>query len=145
MSCITFSVILETVEGSEICLKFLGSDLVPFLYRGLSFTTLQCFGKWESLMDKLQIWVIGMMNILGPSFKIHQISYQFRQLCLCRSFFEDSRYIWFELFEKLMPDLIPNFSVAVLSSCTKSFARFEKNFLNMSDIVNRSNVNPFLP
>ena len=41
-SCITF---LKTIGRSEIGLKFLGSVLVPFLYKGLSLATLQSFGK----------------------------------------------------------------------------------------------------
>ena len=32
---------------------------------GLNFATLQSFRKWDNLMDKLQIWVIGMVNIRG--------------------------------------------------------------------------------
>ena len=68
-SCITFSKILETIGRSEIGLKFLGSVLVPFLYKGLSLATLQSFGKWDSLMDKLQICVMGMPNTSTPFFK----------------------------------------------------------------------------
>ena len=68
-SCITFSKILETIGRSEIGLKFLGSVLVPFLYKGLSLATLQSFGKWDSLIDKLQMCVMGMPNKLAPFFK----------------------------------------------------------------------------
>ena len=42
---IIFSKILETIGRSKIGLKFLGSVLVPFLYKGLSLATLQSFGK----------------------------------------------------------------------------------------------------
>ena len=55
--------ILEAIGRSEIGLKFWWSVLVPFLYKGLSFATLQSFGKWDSLMDKLQICVMRMTNI----------------------------------------------------------------------------------
>ena len=44
-SCITFSIILETVGRSEIGLKFSWAVLVPFLYRGLSFANLQSIVK----------------------------------------------------------------------------------------------------
>ena len=37
--------VLETIGRSRIGLKFLGPVLVPFLYKGLSFATLQSFGK----------------------------------------------------------------------------------------------------
>ena len=65
----SFSKVLETIGRSRIGLKFLGSVLIPFLYKGLSFATLQSFGKWDSLMDKLQICIMGMANPLTPFFK----------------------------------------------------------------------------
>ena len=68
-SCILFSIILETIGRRKIHLKFLASALVPFLYRSLSFATLQSFRKWETLMHKFQIWVKNMVNISTPSFK----------------------------------------------------------------------------
>ena len=42
---LTFSIVLETIGRREIGLKFLGSVLVPFLQRGLSFATSQSLGK----------------------------------------------------------------------------------------------------
>ena len=68
-SCITFSKILEKIGRSDIGLKFLRSVVVPFVYKGLSFATLQSFGKWDSLMDKLQICVMGMVNTPATAFK----------------------------------------------------------------------------
>ena len=43
--CITFSKILETIGRSEIDLKFLGSVLVPFLYKGLSLAIYSLSGS----------------------------------------------------------------------------------------------------
>ena len=68
-SCITFSIVLETIGRSEIDLNFLGSVLLLFLDRGLGFASLQSFGKSDSLMDRLQICVMGMTNTSAPSFK----------------------------------------------------------------------------
>ena len=107
-SCIIFSIILETIGRSKIDLKFLGSVLVPFLYCGLSFATLHSFGTSlllyifsDIFMNVLQICVIEMINILAL-YIIYQICFLFWQLCLRRSFLEDLRYIWFELFEELI-------------------------------------------
>ena len=61
-SCITFSTILETVGRSEIGLKFSGSFLVPFLYRGLSFANLKSIVKWDIFTDNLQICVMGWLK-----------------------------------------------------------------------------------
>ena len=44
-SCITFSKVLETICRSEIGLKFLGSVLVPFLYKGLSLAIYSLSGS----------------------------------------------------------------------------------------------------
>lgn len=68
-SYITFSIILETIGRSVIGLKFIRSVLVPFSYRGLSFASSQSFTKWESLMDKLQTYVMRMDNTYARSFK----------------------------------------------------------------------------
>lgn len=51
--CINFSIILRTVGRREIGLSFLGSVLVSFRYRDLSYATLLSSGKWDSLMDIL--------------------------------------------------------------------------------------------
>ena len=59
-SYITLSVNLETIGRGEIGLKPLESVFLPFLCRGLSFASLQSFGKCDSLMDKLQIFLMGM-------------------------------------------------------------------------------------
>ena len=52
-------------------------------------------------MNKLPIWVIGMVNISAPSFK--NLSYKSSfPAALFVPFFKGLRYIWFELFEKLL-------------------------------------------
>ena len=35
----------------------------------LSLANLHLFGKWESLIVKLEIWVTGMANISAPTFR----------------------------------------------------------------------------
>ena len=64
--CITFSIILETIGKRELNLKFLGSVLVPFLYRGLRFATLQSFRKWESFA-RLKKNFLNTSNMLDGS------------------------------------------------------------------------------
>ena len=49
------------------------------------------------------------------------------------------------LLQQIFTDSIPNFLAAGSSFRTKSFTRFEWNFLNNSNIVRESNVNSFLP
>ena len=66
-SCITFSIILETIGRSEICLKISGSVLASFL-QGFKLS-LQSFGKRDSLMNELQICVMGVTNTSAPSSK----------------------------------------------------------------------------
>ena len=60
---------LHTIGRSEISLDFLGSVLVPFLYKGLILATLQSLGKSDSLTNKLQICVMGMPNTSALSSK----------------------------------------------------------------------------
>ena len=52
-------------------------------------------------MDKFQIWVLGMVNISAPSFKNLPLKSSI-PAALFVPFFKDLRYIWFELFEKLL-------------------------------------------
>lgn len=81
------------MDGRDNGLKFLGSDLMPFLYGSFIFASLQSFGKRDNLMGLLQICL--RTNASGPSFRnmLHKF------LCLCRSFSEYLRWNWFELFE----------------------------------------------
>ena len=67
--CVIYSIIFETIGKREIGRKFLVSVLEPCLYRGFSLVNIQLFGKWDSLIDKLQNWFIMVANILVPSFK----------------------------------------------------------------------------
>ena len=48
-------------------LKFFGSVLRPFLYKGLIFVTLS--GKEVSLMERLQILAICVQSIFEPSLR----------------------------------------------------------------------------
>ena len=95
-SCILLSVILETIGRSEIDLKILGSVLVPFLYRRLTFACLQYFGKWDCLMDKIQICIMGLLTHWQYLSKIYQIWSLFRQLWCCM-LLEDLRLYLIEL------------------------------------------------
>ena len=63
-SWIIRSVILDKSGSSNIGLKFFGSVLRPFLYKGLIFATLHFSGKEASLMERLQILAIGVQSIL---------------------------------------------------------------------------------
>ena len=46
-----------------------GSDLEPFLKSSLSLAVLQPEGKVDNLIDKLQIWVIGLAKTDAPSLR----------------------------------------------------------------------------
>ena len=50
-------------------LKFLGSVLRPFLYKGLIFATFHLSWKEASLMERLQILAIGVQSIFEPSLR----------------------------------------------------------------------------
>ena len=50
-------------------LKFFGSVLRSFLYKGLIFATLHLSGKEASLMERLQILTIGVQSIFEPSLR----------------------------------------------------------------------------
>ena len=59
--------ILEISGSSEMSLKFFGSVLRPFLYKGLIFAPLHLFGKEASLIERLQILAIGIQSIFEAS------------------------------------------------------------------------------
>ena len=50
-------------------LKFFGSVLRSFLYKGLIFATLHLSGKEASLMERLQILAIVVQSIFEPSLR----------------------------------------------------------------------------
>ena len=50
-------------------LRFFGSVLIPFLYKGLIFATLHLSRKEASLMEILQILAIGVHSITEPSLR----------------------------------------------------------------------------
>ena len=50
-------------------LKFFGSVLRPFLYKGLTFANFYLSGKGVSLMERLQILAIGLQSIFEPSLR----------------------------------------------------------------------------
>ena len=50
-------------------LKFSGSVLRPFLYKGLIFVTLHLSGKEASLMERLQFLAIGVQCLFEPSLR----------------------------------------------------------------------------
>ena len=64
-SWIIRSIISEKSGSSEMGLKFFGSVLRPFLYKGLIFATLH--GKEASLMEILQILAIVVQSVFEPS------------------------------------------------------------------------------
>ena len=68
-SWIICSIILEISGSSEMGLKFLGSVLRPFLYKGLIFATFHLSWKEASLMERLQILAIGVQSIFEPSLR----------------------------------------------------------------------------
>ena len=68
-SWIIRSIILEISRSSEMGLKFFGSVLRPFLYKGLIFATLHLSCKKASLMEILQILAIGIQSIFQPSLR----------------------------------------------------------------------------
>ena len=47
----------------------MGQVFLPFLKIGLSFATLQAFGKVLEVIDRLQISLRGFARISAPSFK----------------------------------------------------------------------------
>ena len=49
--------------------KFFGSVLRLFLYKGLIFVTLYLSGEEASLMERLQILAIGTQSIFEPSLR----------------------------------------------------------------------------
>ena len=65
-SRIIHSITLEINGSSEMGLKFFGSILRPFLYKGLIFATLHLSGKEASLMERLQILAIGVQSVFEP-------------------------------------------------------------------------------
>ena len=69
------SIILEISGSSEMGLKFLGSVLRPFLYKGLIFASLHLSGKEESLLERLQILAIGVKGVFEPSLRNHPSSF----------------------------------------------------------------------
>ena len=60
--------ILEVSGSSEMGLKFFGSVLKSFLYKGLIFAILDLSGKEASLMERLQILAIGVQSVFEPLF-----------------------------------------------------------------------------
>ena len=62
-SWIICSIILEISGSSNMGLKFSGSVLRPFLYKGLIFVTLHLSGKEASLMERLQFLAISVKYI----------------------------------------------------------------------------------
>ena len=54
---------IETSSISDMGLKFLGSVLRPFLYKGLISANLHLSGKEASLMERLQILAIGLQSV----------------------------------------------------------------------------------
>ena len=70
-SWIIRSIILEISGSSEVGLKFFGSVLRPFLYKGLIFATFHLSGKEASLMERLQILATGVQSISEPSLRNH--------------------------------------------------------------------------
>ena len=63
------SIILEISGSIEMGLKFFGSVLRPFLYKGLTFANFYLSGKGVSLMERLQILAIGLQSIFEPSLR----------------------------------------------------------------------------
>ena len=63
------SIILEISGSREMGLKFFGSVLRPFLYKGLIFATLNLSWKEASLMERLQILAIGVQSIFEPALR----------------------------------------------------------------------------
>ena len=49
-------------------LKLFGSVLGPILNKGLIFATLDLSGRGASLMERLQVLVIGVQSIFEPVF-----------------------------------------------------------------------------
>ena len=68
-SWIIRSITLQISESSEMGLKFFGSVLRPFLYKGLIFVTLHLSWKEASLMKRLQILAIGVQGIFEPALR----------------------------------------------------------------------------
>ena len=63
------SITLEISGSIEMGLRFFGSVLKPFLYKGLIFPTLHFSGKEASLMEISQILAIGIHSIIEPSLR----------------------------------------------------------------------------
>ena len=60
---------LQKSGSNEIGLKFFWLVLRPFLYKVLTYATLHSFGKEQSLMERLPMFVIGVKSIFEPSLR----------------------------------------------------------------------------
>ena len=66
-SWIICSITIKISGTREMGLKFFGSVLRPFLYKGLMFATLHLYGKEARLLEKIQILAMVVQSIFEPS------------------------------------------------------------------------------